>query len=179
MTAMGTNTEGAFIRISAVACDKFPAVKIPAADQVSFCAKRYRKAGKEDPCFDCERGKAAEREERTMTDKKKHCSKEGCTKGPVKDDLCTKHYREKHGVAPFGKPVTDTTKKPPKKAGPRTVQELKKSQLSDRRTVEVDLTDYVYVHAELLKRATEQHRSPDMQILHILCEALGKEKGTL
>ena len=31
---------------------------------------------------------------------KKECSK-GCGKGAVKDDLCTKHYKEKHGKAPF------------------------------------------------------------------------------
>ena len=43
--------------------------------------------------------KKSKKEEAGMASKKE-CSK-GCGKGAVKDDLCTKHYKEKHGKAPF------------------------------------------------------------------------------
>ncbi len=51
-----------------------------------------------------------------MADKNK-CRK-GCGKGAVKDGLCTKHFREEHGVAPFPSGQKKTKKLAKVKARP-------------------------------------------------------------
>ena len=112
---------------------------MPIETQPGFCAKRQRKAQAGDYCGICPEGIKAAKETRdpaldspykkvredaekreqglgkTVENKeadmaeKKWCS-EGCGKGAVKDGLCTRHYKEKHGEAPF-----PSGKKPPVK----------------------------------------------------------------
>ncbi|GAB4485943.1 MAG: hypothetical protein OHK006_12970 [Thermodesulfovibrionales bacterium] len=57
--------------------------------------------------------------EEVGTWKRKACSEEGCSSKQIKDGLCYKHYKAKHGHPPFGaaaKPPTKTADKPAKSA---------------------------------------------------------------
>lgn len=106
--------------IETTTCKAYGNITIPADKQRGFCARQYR-LGKEN-CVACDRGKEAAQSETTeiradiyekpligSTREKreehmaKKCTRDGCKKWAVKDDLCTRHYREKHGEAPFPK----------------------------------------------------------------------------
>ncbi len=109
-------------------CEVFH-LKMPVEKQPEWCAKKQRTAKDGDYCGICPTGIKAAKENREpgqgVTPKikkeidmaeKQLCSK-GCGKGSVKDSLCTKHYREEHGEAPFPSGQKQGRKKVKKSAG--------------------------------------------------------------
>ena len=144
-------------------------------------------------CASCDRGKAiffSSEEGRgrvKIMGTNKPCSC-GCGKSSVKDGLSGKCYKKKHGAPAYPKksPVNDKSKPAIK---PRNVKV--KANVRNRNkegqdlpqegliyTISVDLQEYPNLHERLLGLARGEHRTPAMQLVHMLDEtfAAGEEK---
>jgi hypothetical protein len=106
----------------------------------------------------------------------KRCSTPGCEKQAVKDGLCTKCYRKKHGHGPYEK--KDNKPAQPKKE--RKINIKVKGNVIDQgklagaiagaikvneHTVTIDFSDHMDLHRVIEKKAKEEFRTVSGQIL--------------
>ena len=126
-----------------------------------------------------------------MADKQK--CKKGCGKQAVKDGLCYKDYKAEHGVAPSwaGGKVEAKKNKPakspkinklpierkPRKASVSQSPRRNGEVIPASYLVEIDFTAYPKLHDRLLDLSSKEHRSPDMQLVHMLDETLSQAEA--
>jgi hypothetical protein len=116
-----------------------------------------------------------ESEGKQMPDKMK--CKNGCGKGAVKDGICTRCYRKLHGVLPYPKKASGDTKFPaaavlmPDQVTPKGASRSKESPIQLLKSllpVTVDFGSYPDTHTKLIDLARDEHRTPELQLLHII-----------
>jgi hypothetical protein len=136
-------------------------------------------------CASCERGKTlffSPANRKGMFTMAKPCTK-GCGKGAVRDGLCTKCYRKEHGVLPYPKKKTD--KKIAKASKTRKVHKSAKviggngsAQKPENMVISVDFSSHPEICLQLEKNAREEHRTLDLQVLHIVAQKFKVEEIT-
>jgi hypothetical protein len=169
-------------------CEKYH-LDMPAATADDFCARRRIRAHEGDFCLECERGIRATKnvaeklksnpvQENILgggmatSDTATKCST--CGKHPAKEDgqcgwcLRKSSKPKKPSAATHSIPPAVRSAAAVKPKGKRKANGQAHAGESLKLAVLVDFGGHPETHARLLKLATEEHRTPELQLLHII-----------
>lgn len=179
-----------------------------------FIGGRVERDEREKPLLinmECERktlntakgGREDTMEERKLQGRHKQCKCEGCDKYAVRDDFCSKHFKEHYGYAPYNLNAQNTLpcghpgcryqslpglvlckrhKKMAQKVGKQTTAApeakvkapMQPEQIIAVVRLTIDFTGYPQLYERLVKYAQEEFRTPEMQTLMLINASIDK-----